>query len=250
MSRYRVLVVRSGAITSAFPRPRDASQFELVETTSHSVQSLAPDLDVLQEPADYAVFTSQISAGMLFDNADLAAQFRRAIGSGKIAAIGEATAATLRERGISPDIVAAGSGESMLDRLPARLDGLRILLPRGEDATEDLPEGLAHRGARLAPLVLYRKIPVPRPNGFDRGIVERPYAAFATTSPSAAVWLFSGASAGALAKLRETPAVVLGRFTGRYLESHGVARVEIAREPSFSSVLERLEELAAAAQPA
>ena len=99
-------------------------------------------------------------------------------------------------------------------------------------------------------MIIYRKNPVPREPSFDRDIVDRPFAAFATTSPSAASWLLAGANAAALERLRETPAVVLGRFTQRYLESHGVRRVEIARDPSFPSVLERLEELAAARQPA
>jgi uroporphyrinogen III methyltransferase/synthase len=251
MSRSRVLVVRSGAIPGmAFPKPRDPDHLEVVETISHAVAPLPSDDAPFREPADLAVFTSQIAAGILLGDPARLALFRRSIAAGKVAAIGEATAATLREGGISPDIVAAGSGASVLDRLPARLDGWRVLLPRGEDATEDLPEGLAHRGARLAPVVLYRKTPVARPAGFDREILERPFSAFATTAPSAAMWLFSGATPAAVEKLRATPAVVLGRFTARYLENHGVVRVEIAREPSFSAVLDRLEELAAAAQPA
>jgi hypothetical protein len=45
---------------------------------------------------------------------------------------------------------------------------------------------------------------------------------------------------------------VLGRFTERYLESHGVARVETAREANFTSALEtilEIAELAAARRP-
>jgi len=251
MTRPRVLVVRSGLISGVdFPRPRDPEALELVEKMSHSVDSLSPDLEPLREPAQLAVFTSQIAVGLLLDDPVRRGLFRECLSSGRVAAVGEVTAATLRERGVDPAIVAAGSGANVLDRLPARLDGLRVLLPCGEDATADLPETLHRRGARLAPLVLYRKTPMPRDAGLQQEIVERPFAAFSTTSPSAAQWLFAGAGVEAMERLRRTPAVVLGRFTGRYLESRGIARIEFAAEPTFSSLLEGLEELAAASQPA
>ncbi len=251
MTRPRALVVRSGFMPGvAFPRPRDPEALELVETLSHSVVPLSPDLEPLREPADLAVFTSQIAAGLLLDDPERLALFLESLSRGRVAAVGEVTAGTLREKGVHPAIVAGGSGGSVLDLLPGRLDGWRVLLPCGADATADLPEGLRRRGARLAPLVLYRKDPTPRDPELDREIIERPFAAFATTSPSAAMWLFAGASAAASDRLRATPAVVLGRFTARYLENHGVARVEIAAEPTFSSVLDSLEALAAEGRPA
>jgi uroporphyrinogen-III synthase len=49
----------------------------------------------------------------------------------------------------------------------------------------------------------------------------------------------------AAAKLRETPAVVLGRFTRRLLEAHGVRRIEVTAEARFSEAIALLEHLAA-----
>lgn len=247
LSPARVLVVRSGALPSVvFPRPADASRLELVEKISHEVVPLDPDPSAFDLPADLAIFTSQIAVQFLFQDPDRARRFREAISGGRVAAVGETTAESLRSFGVEADIVAAGSGASILDRLPARLDRLRVLLPRGEDATHELPEGLASRGAYLAPLVLYAKHERPWAPSLDGEIVSRPFAAFCTTSPSAARWLFHGASETAAAVLRATPAVVLGRFTFRYLESHGVERIETVPEASFVSALEKLEELAAA----
>jgi uroporphyrinogen III methyltransferase/synthase len=247
----RALVVRSGAIPGmAFPRPNDPGRLEVVEIVSHAVFALEPALEPLVQPARLAIFTSQIAVALLLEDPARANLFRTSLVGGQVAAIGDSTAEALRSRGIPPDIVAAGSGASLIDLLPARLDGWRVLLPRGEDATDELPEELGHRGARLAPFVMYRKNPVPRDPDLDRDLVLHPFSAFCTTSPSAAKWLFAGATESSAARLRETPAVVLGRFTARYLESHGVARVELAPEASFVSALALLETLAAAPPPA
>ena len=246
----RALVVRSGAVSMPFPRPSDPERLEIVEKVSHTVTPLAADLSPLDEPARLAVFTSQIAVRAMLEDAERARRFRDCLRGGQVAAVGDATAETLRSLGVEPDLVAAGSGRSVLDRLPDRIDGWRVLLPRGSDATSELPEGLAARGARLAPLVLYTKTPRPRDPQLDREIEERPFAVFFASSPSAARWLLAGAPAGIAARLRETPAVALGRFTERYLDSHGVGRVEIAPEASFFAALELMEELAGAPRPA
>lgn len=249
----RVLVVRSGAIPAVrFPRPDDPSRLEIVEKFSHTVTPLAADLSALTSdaPPGWAVFTSQIAVRLLLGEPEHARLFRSAMAGGRVAAVGESTAESLRSFGVEPDVVAAGSGASVLDRLPARLDRIRVLLPRGDDATRDLPEGLVARGAHLEPIVLYSKTPRPRDPELDRDLVERPFAAFFASSPSAAQWLFHGAAEEALALLRDTPAVVLGRFTERYLESHGIVRIETAREATFASALAALEDLAAVERPA
>jgi uroporphyrinogen III methyltransferase/synthase len=241
-----------------FPRPAEPGRLEIVEKLSHTVVPLAADLSPLtsDEPAGLAVFTSQIAVRFLLGEPEHARLFHEAIAGGRVAAVGEMTAESLRSFGIQPDIVAAGSGASVLDRLPARLDRMRVLLPRGDDATRDLPEGLEARGARLEPIVLYSKKARPRDPELDRDLEGgggKPFAAFFVSSPSAGHWLFHGATENAVAALRATPAVVLGRFTERYLESHGIDRIETAPEASFPSALEvllNLTDLAAPRRPA
>ncbi|MDQ2980600.1 MAG: uroporphyrinogen-III synthase [Acidobacteriota bacterium] len=244
----QALVIRSGAI--AFPRPPDSEGVEIVETVSHTVEPLPSSLEALSEPAALAVFTSQIAVRLLMENSETVARFRECLAGGQVAAVGDATAESLARYGVAVSIVAAGSGASVIERLPRRLDGWRVLLPRGEDATLDLPEALAGRGARLAPMVLYRKAPVAFDAALDAKIAGGRFAAFCPTSPAAARWLFAGAGDAAMSRLREMPAVVLGRFTGRYLGSHGVARVEVAPEATFASALSRLVSLARRGSPA
>lgn len=234
----RVLVVRSGE--NALPFSPEIADLEVVEKISHLIVPLAPPVDLLDEPADLAVFTSQIAVRRLTEEPTLRARFAESIRKGQIAAVGPATAEALARNGFPPAIVARGSAENVLEKLPARLDGLRVLLPRGEDASEELPEGLIHRGARVAPMVLYRKVPRPGDPVISREILEAPFAAFCATSPAAARWLLEGLSAAALGKLRKTPAVVLGRFTARFLDSHGVEHIEISPEATFSAAAEVL----------
>jgi uroporphyrinogen-III synthase len=232
-----------------FPRPDEPDRLEIVEKFSHTIQPLAADLSALEsgEPFGWAIFTSQIAVRFLLGEPAHARQFRQALaGGGRIAVVGEMTADAVRSFGMEPDVVAAGSGAGVLDRLPARLDRVRVLLPRGDDATRDIPEGLQARGAHVEPIVLYSKIPRPRDADLDREITDpdRPFSAFFVSSPSAGQWLFHEASSDALAVLRRTPAVVLGRFTERYLESHGVERIETSADASFGSALARLLEIA------
>ncbi len=69
-------------------------------------------------------------------------------------------------------------------------------------------------------------------------------AAFCTTSPAAADWLFAGLSPEAAERLRATPAVALGNATLERLASHGVETVHVAPEARFRSAGTLLEQLA------
>src|SRR5437868_153613 len=229
----RALVVRSGE--NPFPFAPGPLSVEIVEKVSHSIEPLREGVEQLDSAADLAIFTSQVAVRRLSEEPGLLDRFRKAISRGRIAAVGAATAAALGKEGLAVAIVAAGSSEGVLADLPHDLEGQRVLLPRGQDASEELPAGLAHRGAHVLPIVLYRKVLRPRDDNLDSEIVESPFAAFCATSPAAACWLFEGIGAAPLARLRAIPAVTLGRFTARFLASHGIIRVEIAPEANFTS---------------
>ncbi len=244
----RALVVRSGA--AYFPRTPDPSILQIFEKISHRIDPMPAASNALEEPAALAVFTSRVAVRIFFEDPERTRLFSESLAKGRVAAVGEATAAALRDVGVEPAIVAAGSGASVLDRLPKRLDGWRILLPRGEDATVELPEALAARGARLRPIVLYRKVSEPADAELNGLLESGAFFAFAATSPAAARWLFTTATPAGMDRIRAMPAVVLGRFTGRYVGSHGIGHVETSREPNFDSLLDRLAELAAARRTA
>ena len=242
MSLPRVLVVRSGA--NPFARMPTASGIEVVERASHSIEPLEVSPSAFDRPADLAIFTSQVTVERLLSDDRLAPRLRGAVAGGRVVSVGRSTEAALRRHGLAPDVVARGSGESILDSLPSRLDGMHVLLPRAEDATPELPEGLTRRGAQVILLSVYRKVPAPPDGDLARQIVDRPFRAFCVTSPSAATWLFGGLTEAAALRLRETPAVVLGRYTRRYLESRGIARISVTDVPRFDSAARLLETLA------
>jgi uroporphyrinogen-III synthase len=240
--RPRALVVRSGA--NPFVSLEKSSRIEIVEKVSHSIAPVEPDCRVLEAPANLAVLTSQVAVERLFSDPGLATLFGKALEGGRVAAVGAVTDEALRQKGISPPIVAEGSAESVLEKLPADLSGWRVILPCGQDASPELPEGLRSRGANVAVLVLYRKVSNLRDPDLEREIVERPFAAFCATSPSAARWLLAGLAEPAAQQLRQTPAVVLGRFTRRFLESQGIQHVAVTEEARFSAAVQLLERLA------
>lgn len=244
MSLPRALVVRSGM--NPFAALTESPRIEIVEKSSHAIEPVAAAPGAMDGAFDLAVLTSQIAVERLAADPALLHAFRHATAGGRVAAVGAVTAEALERQGIPVAMTAAGSAEGVLDLLPRALDGWRVLLPCGEDASEELPEGLRYRGAHVVPVVVYRKVPRPHDAGLAREILEHPFAAFCTTSPSAARWLFESLPAAAADRLRATPAVVLGRFTRRFLESHGVSRIETTEEQRFAAAVRLLEKLALA----
>jgi uroporphyrinogen III methyltransferase/synthase len=248
VSGPRVLVVRSGA--NPFARMGVLLGIEVVERLSHSIAPVDVPLTAFDRRADFTVFTSQVTVERLLSGGELEVRLRAAARAGRVVAVGSATAEALRRHGLAPAIVGGGSGDATVEALESQLDGCHVLLPCAEDASPELPDALRSRVATVTCVVVYRKIPIPADADLARQIVDRPFAAFCATSPSAARWLFAGLPDAAADRLRRTQAVVLGRYTRRYLESHGVERIAEAEEARFESAARLLEELAtASAEP-
>ena len=130
--------MRSGA--NPFARLPARSGIELVERASHSIQPLAPAASAFDRPADFAIFTSQVTVERLLADETLGPRLRAAVAAGRVVAVGLATEGALRRHGLPADVVAAGSGEAILERLPRHLDGRHVLLPCAEDAAPELYE--------------------------------------------------------------------------------------------------------------
>ena len=236
--------MRSGPRPFTDPNPDPG--LEIVERVTHAILPVPLPADAFAEPADYVVFTSVTTVERLFTDEGVRDALASSLGGGQVVAIGSATGASLRERGVLPAIVAGGSGEAILARLPPDLDGRRVLLPCGEDAAGRLPEALVARGARVTRLDVYRKVPAPADAGLDREILKRPFAAFCATSPAAVAWLFADRAEPAAQRLRETPAVVLGPSTRRSLEAQRVESICTTSEPRFPAAAALLGLLATA----
>ena len=108
---------------------------------------------------DWVVFTSANGVKAVFDRLWLKAKDSRSLAACKIAAIGPATAKELEQRTVRPDLIAESfTSRGLLDAFGADLRGQRALLPRAQEATDALPEGLRARGAEVVEVAAYKTV--------------------------------------------------------------------------------------------
>lgn len=237
-----LLVVRSGE--RPFP-VETVRELDVVERATHAIETLDPDAAVVEGRFDFVIVTSRSAVERLGAREDLRSRL-----SGRVLAVGPTTAQRLHSA-LSVEVEdGGGSSRAILEKVPRDLSGARVLLPRGDDADEELPRELQRRGAEVVRLILYRKSALPYDPELDRRIREEHLAVFFVTSPAAARWLFDGAAPDAADVLRRTPAVTLGERTREELEARGVERTEIARPPTFESVARLALRLAGPRSPA
>jgi uroporphyrinogen-III synthase len=87
----------------------------------------------------------------------------------RVGAVGEATAAALRARGIRADVVGAGGGKE-LAKAWGEAKGQRLLLPQAKEAHLDLALALRAAGAEVTIATVYRTVPL---RGVDRAPFEQ-----------------------------------------------------------------------------
>lgn len=164
-----------------------------------------------------------------------------------LAAVGAATAAALRERGVAdarvPERPADSDALLALEELQW-MQGCRVLIVRAPGGRERLAEVLRGRGARVDYAEVYSRI---RPS-IDVGPLREGLAAgtpLVTTVTSAQLLenLLSALDEATARRLRECPLVVIGPRLERLARAHGFARVTVAGAPNDT-------ELAAAAAAA
>jgi len=160
----RVLVTRTRAQASALSDLLRRHGAVAVEIPALELQPVASESDfeavaAALEAGRYAwcLFTSANAVDFVFAFLDRAARDARVFGGCRVAALGTATAAALRARGLRADLVAGEfTSAGLLDALPLDVGGQRFLLPRAEGGSEDLTGGLKARGALVDEIVLYR----------------------------------------------------------------------------------------------
>jgi uroporphyrinogen-III synthase len=155
------------------------------------------------------------------------------------AAVGEATAAVLREAGIEDVFVpSVATGEALARELPLRpLD--RVVVPRADIADARLVEILGERGARVIDVVVYETVEAPdasRPLLAD-ALADGPVDAVVLTSGSTARGLLAlAADDDARARLRETPVIAAGATTAAAARDAGYSTVVVAPSPSSAAL--------------
>ncbi len=169
-------------------------------------------------------------------------------GRTRVAAVGEATAAALREHGwpvhLKPRTASALSLARQLTK--RRVTGCRVLFPHSERAAADLAEALSAAGARVDSIVAYRLLPIARAGIARAARTAHPFDVLMFTSPSTIDGL--EARIGRLrtrALLAQTPAVVMGDTTARALRQRGVRAARRARPTTLAGLVAAAERVVA-----
>lgn len=120
--------------------------------------------------AEYAwvVFTSRNGVAALRERLQAAGLDGQALAGVSVAAIGPETAETLRRWGVRVDLVPAEyRAEALVEALRPRITpGMRVLIPRAQEAREVLPEELRALGAQVMVAPAYRTVAASE--GVDR----------------------------------------------------------------------------------
>ena len=186
-----VAVTRARAQASPLAaRLRDLGA-EVIEAPAIRTRSLPVDLPDLAG-YDLLVVSSPNGAHELFAHLRDA----RALAGLRVAAMGPGTARALKEHGIEADIVPRRSvAEGMVESL-AEVHPQRVLLARGKEGRDVLPDALHERGAEVDVLALYETVAEPLEVGGIAAISRADYVTF--TSASTVRHLLDAAGVNAL----------------------------------------------------
>jgi uroporphyrinogen III methyltransferase/synthase len=150
----RIVVTRAGDNAAAFARELRALGAEAVEFPT--IATVAPDsyaaLDAAIGRLDsfgWVIFTSATGVDAFIERMRVLARDIRSMGAARIAAIGPATAARVRQHALVVDAVPDEyRAEAIIDAVGAdAIRGARILIPRAQVAREVLPKMLRDAGA-------------------------------------------------------------------------------------------------------
>lgn len=162
----------------------------------------------------------------------------RALPGVRIGAVGTATAAALRKRGVIADIVPERqTAEGMLAALEGEnLGGRRVLLPQAANARPTLADGLRARGAVVTEAVFYDTRPRPLDDATRQAVVTADFVTFASGSAVASlIEALGGPDA-----LRTSKLVSIGPTTSAALRRHGLEPLAEAERHDIDGLVEAL----------
>ena len=244
----RVLVTRSRSQSAALVGLLADAGAEPIEIPTIEIEPVddAEDTDTVLSNLvayDWVVFTSTNSVERLFERLDTLGRDAREFRSSQVAAIGTATAASLREHGIIADIVARESqSQSLVDGLAERsIDGLRILLPGAETRPERLAQGLKRLGGIVKDLTLYRTVLPTDSRARLADALESGIDVVTFTSSSTVTNLVTLLDGGA-ARLNELKIACIGPVTAETAHKSGLTVDIIATDSTAAGLVNAIVE--------
>lgn len=209
---------QAGALSQRL-RALGAEVIELPLIEFEPVEFTPPDWDSYH----WAIFTSANGVAFFFEKV-------RPRPGPRLCAIGPATAAALRARGLEPDIVPPEFvAESAVEALrQAGAEGKRVLLARAEEARDVIPAELARMGATVDLLAVYR-------TAMPQDIEQKAREMFETIRPQ---WVTLTSSSTVRHLLRAVPRELLA---GVRLASIGPVTSQTARAAGLDIAVEASE---------
>ena len=248
----RVVVTRTREQASQLAKQLSDLGAEVLEIPTIKIVPPSEDrrqdlIDALLElnSYDWLVFTSPNGVTAFFDLFFKRFHDLRDIGGARLAAIGPATAAKLKELHLQVDLMpeeAIGSKIASAFEKFESIENLKICLPRAEVANSDLPKALEELGAIVDDVPVYKTIPETEDlNGAAAKLLESG-ADWITFTSSSTVEHFHARFD--LAKLlKQFPSmrtVSIGPETSKAIRSLGLEPTREAREHSLEGVVREL----------
>lgn len=167
LSGRHVVVTRSREQASELTEALEALGAGVIEFPVISCRPLedGPSLERLDraieelETYDWVVFTSVNGVRFFLDRIFRLGGDVRALAGIQIGVMGEGTRRAVEERSLTVDFVPGRFvGESFVEEFPEKRPGVRVLIPRAEDARELIPEQLRRHGCEVDVVPCYRTV--------------------------------------------------------------------------------------------
>jgi uroporphyrinogen III methyltransferase / synthase len=240
----RVLVTRTRQQAGVLSASLTALGALPIEVPTIEVEPLAPAaLDrAIDDMAtyDWTVFTSANAAEIFFDRLPELGLDARVLGKIKVAAIGPATAAEVKRRGVIADAVPPSYvGEALGSALAGHdLSGKRVLLPRAEAGRDAIVTGLTALGATVDDVPIYRTVtPANAAELLEKGLADGIDIATFTSSSTVTNLMDL---VGDRKRLRGVTIACIGPITGETAGEHGLSVDIVASEFTVEGLVDAL----------
>jgi uroporphyrinogen III methyltransferase/synthase len=230
------LLRREGAV------PVELPALELVPVaTDAQMEAMAGRLTA--RGYDWCLFTSPNAVEFVFDYLERTQRDARLFAGCRLAALGSATAAALRTRGLRADLTASEfTSAGLLEAMPLDIGGARVLLPRAEGGSEELHGGLKVRGAQVEELVLYDSAVPSAPDAETLRLVREGSIDVVTFASSSSVRNLKALLGDDFARLNDAVVACIGPVTAKTAHE---ASLTVQVEPATHTVPALVEALKA-----
>ncbi len=253
LAGFRVLVTRPAHQTAgleALLRERGAEPVRFPVIQIEAPTDPAPIREAVSRLESYRwiLFTSANGVRAFRDRLFEQGLDARSLSGLRVGAIGPATAACLRDVGITADLVPPRYvAESMLEALRERdsWSGVPVLLPRAREARDLLPDGLRDLGAHVDVVEAYRTDPVDPAKGASmRETLESGQVDFVTFTASSTVRAFCQI----VGTLGRAQGVAIGPITAGTARDEGLEMAGVAAEHTTPGLVAACEALSVSAR--